>query len=123
LLLTLNAYQVTVPASTAASARPPSRKAANSSPLPGLASRRASNPNLTLIGHSFVGAQFNARSDVGFQTVAALKPLIRSHLACGSFAGRRLLRGAEGGGTTGPISPSGASSRPTITGAWSLCPV
>src|SRR5689334_7386944 len=28
--------------------------------------------------------------------------------------------GAEGGGTTGPMSPSGASSRSTITGAWSL---
>ena len=29
-------------------------------------------------------------------------------------------RAAEGGGTTGPMSPSGASSRSTITGAWSL---
>src|SRR6185437_11148529 len=29
----------------------------------------------------------------------------------------RLTAGAEGGGTTGPMSPSGASSRSTITGA------
>jgi hypothetical protein len=28
-----------------------------------------------------------------------------------------LVTGAEGGGTTGPMSPSGASSRSTITGA------
>ena len=32
-------------------------------------------------------------------------------------AGQRRRRGAEGGGTTGPISPSGASSRSTMTGA------
>ena len=32
-------------------------------------------------------------------------------------------RGAEGGGTTGPRSPSGASSRSTMTGAWSLGPL
>ena len=31
--------------------------------------------------------------------------------------------GADGGGTTGPMSPSGASSRSTITGAWSLGPL
>ena len=37
---------------------------------------------------------------------------------------RRAWRpGAEGGGTTGPMSPSGASSRSTITGAWSLGPL
>jgi hypothetical protein len=35
----------------------------------------------------------------------------------GSFADPRLAAGAEGGGTTGPMSPSGASSRSTITGA------
>jgi len=29
----------------------------------------------------------------------------------------RLAAGAEGGGTTGPMSPSGASSRSRITGA------
>ena len=34
-----------------------------------------------------------------------------------------MAAGAEGGGTTGPMSPSGASSRSTITGAWSLGPV
>ncbi len=37
--------------------------------------------------------------------------------ACGSFFAPRLVTGAEGGGTTGPMSPSGASSRSTITGA------
>ena len=37
--------------------------------------------------------------------------------ACGSFLAPRLVTGAEGGGTTGPMSPSGASSRSTITGA------
>ena len=36
---------------------------------------------------------------------------------CGSFSAPRLVTGAEGGGTTGPMSPSGASSRSTITGA------
>jgi len=34
-----------------------------------------------------------------------------------------LPRPGRGGGTTGPMSPSGASSRSTITGAWSLGPV
>ena len=43
--------------------------------------------------------------------------------ACGQLLGAALARrGAEGGGTTGPMSPSGASSRSTITGAWSLGP-
>src|SRR5262249_23189670 len=37
--------------------------------------------------------------------------------AWGSFAEPRVSAGAEGGGTTGPMSPSGASSRSTITGA------
>ena len=37
--------------------------------------------------------------------------------ACGSRFAPRRARGAEGGGTTGPMSPSGASSRSTITGA------
>ncbi len=36
---------------------------------------------------------------------------------CGSLREPRLVAGAEGGGTTGPMSPSGASSRSTITGA------
>jgi fucose permease len=35
----------------------------------------------------------------------------------GSLKEPRLGTGADGGGTTGPISPSGASSRSTITGA------
>jgi hypothetical protein len=35
-------------------------------------------------------------------------------------AGIQAQRRADGGGTTGPQSPSGASSRSTITGAWSL---
>ncbi len=35
----------------------------------------------------------------------------------GSLTEPRLPAGAEGGGTTGPMSPSGASSRSTITGA------
>ena len=43
--------------------------------------------------------------------------------ACGSFFAPRFVTGAEGGGTTGPMSPSGASSRSTITGAWSLGPL
>jgi DNA ligase D-like protein (predicted polymerase) len=43
--------------------------------------------------------------------------------ACGSFLAPRLSTGADGGGTTGPMSPSGASSRSTITGAWSLGPL
>src|SRR5205823_2926086 len=38
----------------------------------------------------------------------------------GSLNAPRLGTDAEGGGTTGPMSPSGASSRSTITGAWSL---
>ena len=42
---------------------------------------------------------------------------------CGSFAAPRFVTGADGGGTTGPMSPSGASSRSTITGAWSLGPL
>ena len=37
--------------------------------------------------------------------------------AWGSFTASCLTAGAEGGGTTGPMSPSGASSRSTITGA------
>lgn len=41
----------------------------------------------------------------------------------GSLAEPRLAGGADGGGTTGPMSPSGAWSRSTITGAWSLGPV
>ena len=39
------------------------------------------------------------------------------HFAWGSFFVPRLAAGADGGGTTGPMSPSGASSRSTITGA------
>jgi hypothetical protein len=35
----------------------------------------------------------------------------------GSLTEPRAAAGAEGGGTTGPMSPSGASSRSTITGA------
>jgi hypothetical protein len=41
---------------------------------------------------------------------------------CGSFLAPRLTTGFDGGGTTGPMSPSGAWSRSTITGAWSLGP-
>src|SRR5712691_2984832 len=43
-----------------------------------------------------------------------------NYVACGSLNAPRLGANADGGGTTGPISPSGASSRSTITGAWSL---
>src|SRR5215467_2214342 len=43
--------------------------------------------------------------------------------AWGSLTEPRLAAGADGGGTTGPMSPSGALSRSTITGAWSLGPV
>jgi hypothetical protein len=41
----------------------------------------------------------------------------------GSRTVPRLGASADGGGTTGPMSPSGASSKSTITGAWSLGPV
>jgi hypothetical protein len=41
---------------------------------------------------------------------------------CGSLDERRVVTGAEGGGTTGPMSPSGASSMSTITDAWWLGP-
>ena len=44
-------------------------------------------------------------------------PARLSYGACGSFLAPRLVTGADGGGTTGPMSPSGASSRSTITGA------
>jgi hypothetical protein len=37
--------------------------------------------------------------------------------ACGSRNEPRLGAAADGGGTTGPMSPSGAWSRSTITGA------
>jgi len=37
--------------------------------------------------------------------------------SCGSLTAPALAAGAEGAGTTGPMSPSGASSRSTITGA------
>ena len=43
--------------------------------------------------------------------------------ACGSFRAPRLAAGADGGGTTGPDVAVGASSRSTITGAWSLGPL
>src|SRR5579872_4520315 len=43
----LNAYQVTVPCSAAAIARPLSRKAARSRPFSGFASKRASTPTVT----------------------------------------------------------------------------
>jgi hypothetical protein len=36
---------------------------------------------------------------------------------CGSLATPRVVTGADGGGTTGPMSPSGASSKSMITGA------
>ena len=50
-------------------------------------------------------------------------PALSPHGDCGSFFAPRLSTGLEGGGTTGPMSPSGASSRSTITGAWSLGPL
>ena len=53
---------------------------------------------------------------------AAVSARERSYGDCGSFTEPRLAAGADGGGTTGPMSPSGASSRSTITGAWSLGP-
>jgi len=39
------------------------------------------------------------------------------HRACGSFTEASFTAGADGGGTTGPMSPSGDSSRSRITGA------
>src|SRR5207253_9936706 len=47
----------------------------------------------------------------------------RDHGAWGSFFWPLPAAGADGGGTTGPMSPSGATSRSTITGAWSLGPL
>src|SRR5512132_3622891 len=41
----------------------------------------------------------------------------------GSPAGSPLVNGVDGGGTTGPMAPSGAGSRSMITGAWSLGPL
>src|SRR6266508_3052285 len=46
----------------------------------------------------------------------------RRHRDWGSLTELRRA-GADGGGTTGPISPSGASSRSMMTGAWALRPV
>ncbi len=40
-----------------------------------------------------------------------------AHGDCGNLCDPRLAGFADGGGTTGPMSPSGASSRSTITGA------
>ena len=51
--LILKAYQVTVPVSATASARPASRNAPSSSPLPGLASNRASSPSFTVMVVAF----------------------------------------------------------------------
>ena len=45
------------------------------------------------------------------------RPQVAAHSDCGNFFAPRLVTGAEGGGTIGPMSPSGASSRSTITGA------
>ena len=45
------------------------------------------------------------------------RPRARPYGACGSLTEPRLAAGADGGGTTGPMSPSGASSRSTMTGA------
>ena len=48
---------------------------------------------------------------------AVCRSPVTSYGDCGSLPEPRLAAGAEGGGTTGPMSPSGASSRSTITGA------
>ena len=45
------------------------------------------------------------------------RSLGRSTATAAASLAPRLAAGAEGGGTTGPMSPSGASSRSTITGA------
>ena len=51
-------------------------------------------------------------------------PLTPGATATAAASSRRAcVTGADGGGTTGPMSPSGASSRSTITGAWSLGPL
>ena len=57
-----------------------------------------------------------ARSALARSRPPAVRPAA-GYGDCGSFAAPRLVTGAEGGGTTGPMSPSGASSRSTITGA------
>ena len=44
-------------------------------------------------------------------------------ILAGGPVAERVRAGADGGGTTGPMSPSGASSRSTMTGAWSLGPL
>ena len=56
-----------------------------------------------------------ARSALAGSRPPAVTPV--SYGDCGSLAAPRRAAGAEGGGTTGPMSPSGASSRSTITGA------
>src|SRR5213080_3195710 len=53
-------------------------------------------------------------------TVRVGQPVAGDEGAWGSLTLPRLAAGADGGGTTGPMSPSGASSRSTMTGAWSL---
>jgi len=67
------------------------------------------------------------RAITGLSAFAEAGPPVTLRYGCdrdwGSLAEPRLARGADGGGTTGPMSPSGASSRSTITGAWSLGPL
>ena len=61
------------------------------------------------------------RAITGLSAFAEAGPPVTLRYGCdrdwGSLAEPRLARGADGGGTTGPMSPSGASSRSTITGA------
>ena len=83
------------------------------------ASRSACSPRATATGRgsaTFGGAHARPRRPVH----APAGPPAHAPVAqgdCGSFAAPRLVTGADGGGTTGPMSPSGASSRSTITGA------
>lgn len=63
-----------------------------------------------------VGLYLRATIDVGGGSPPWTR-CSRAQGACGSLRAPGLRTGADGGGTTGPMSPSGASSRSTITGA------
>jgi probable Rubsico expression protein CbbX len=67
----------------------------------------------TLLPEDFRGSRVFANSDSSQDSDDSFADPRRSQR-------RTTRRRADGGGTTGPQSPSGASSRSTMTGAWSL---
>ena len=90
--------------------------------LPQDARRAQAGPTLTRSRPTALGARPDA-TDVSGNYCLETSGVKTGQVTCGSFVAPRLITGSDGGGTTGPISPSGASSRSTITGAWSLGPV